>query len=61
MRWGPCSGSRTPIELGTRNPYLRRCIELATEALDAGDEPFGSVLAGADGRALRERRHRRRA
>lgn len=25
------------IELG----HLRRCVELATEALDAGDEPFG--------------------
>lgn len=31
------------IELG----HLRRCVELATEALDAGDEPFGSVLAAA--------------
>jgi tRNA(Arg) A34 adenosine deaminase TadA len=24
--------------------HLRRCLELATEALQAGDEPFGSVL-----------------
>ena len=24
--------------------HLRRCVELAREALDAGDEPFGSVL-----------------
>ncbi|NLC01850.1 MAG: nucleoside deaminase, partial [Pseudomonas formosensis] len=24
--------------------YLQRCIELAAEALAAGDEPFGSVL-----------------
>ena len=24
--------------------HLRRCVELATEALEAGDEPFGSVL-----------------
>ena len=30
--------------------YLRRCVELATEALEAGDEPFGSVLVSADGR-----------
>lgn len=29
--------------------YLRRCVELATEALEPGDEPFGSVLVGADG------------
>lgn len=25
-------------------PYLRRCVDLAREALDAGDEPFGSLL-----------------
>jgi tRNA(Arg) A34 adenosine deaminase TadA len=37
---------------------LRRCVELAREALDAGDEPFGSLLAGADGRMLREDRNR---
>ncbi len=30
-------------------PYLRRCVELAAEALEAGDEPFGSVLVGAPG------------
>jgi tRNA(Arg) A34 adenosine deaminase TadA len=38
--------------------HLRRCVELATEALEAGDEPFGSVLAGADGTALAEDRNR---
>ena len=26
--------------------HLRRCVELATEAVDAGDAPFGSVLVG---------------
>jgi len=30
-------------------PCLRRCVELAAEALAAGDEPFGSVLVGEDG------------
>ena len=30
-------------------PYLRRCVELAAESLEAGDEPFGSVLVAADG------------
>ncbi|MFD6310202.1 nucleoside deaminase [Streptomyces nigra] len=39
-------------------PYLRRCVELAAEALDAGDEPFGSVLAGADGTVLAEDHNR---
>jgi tRNA(Arg) A34 adenosine deaminase TadA len=34
--------------------HLRRCVELARAALDAGDEPFGSVLVDADGRVLFE-------
>jgi tRNA(Arg) A34 adenosine deaminase TadA len=38
--------------------HLRRCIELATEALEAGDEPFGSVLVAADGVVLAEDRNR---
>ena len=28
---------------------LRRCVELARSALDAGDEPFGSILVDGDG------------
>jgi len=39
-------------------PYLKRCVELAKEALDAGDEPFGSVLVSADGKILFEDRNR---
>jgi tRNA(Arg) A34 adenosine deaminase TadA len=38
--------------------HLRRCVELATEALEAGDEPFGSVLVAADGAVLAEDRNR---
>ena len=38
--------------------HLRRCVELATEALEAGDEPFGSVLVAADGTGLAEDRNR---
>ncbi|MEO3859994.1 nucleoside deaminase [Acrocarpospora sp. B8E8] len=38
--------------------HLRRCVELAAEAIDAGDEPFGSVLAAGDGTALAEERNR---
>ena len=34
--------------------HLRRCIELARAALEAGDEPFGSVLVSADGQVLFE-------
>lgn len=34
--------------------HLRRCIELATEALELGDEPFGSVLVAEDGQVLFE-------
>lgn len=39
-------------------PYLRRCVELAAEALDAGDEPFGSVLVTADGTVVAEDHNR---
>lgn len=42
----------------TEMKYLRRCLELATEALEAGDEPFGSVLVSADGTVLFEDRNR---
>ena len=38
-------------------PYLRRCVELAAEAVEAGDFPFGSVLAAADGTVLAEGRN----
>ena len=38
--------------------HLRRCVELAREALDAGDGPFGSVLVTADGRVVGEDRNR---
>ena len=39
-------------------PHLRRCVELAAEAVAAGDFPFGSVLVAADGRVLAEDRNR---
>jgi tRNA(Arg) A34 adenosine deaminase TadA len=42
----------------TELPYLRRCVELAAEALEAGDEPFGSVLVSADGEILAEDHNR---
>jgi len=35
-------------------PHLRRCVELATEAVEAGDFPFGSVLVAANGTVLAE-------
>ena len=38
--------------------HLRRCVDLAREALEAGDEPFGSLLVGPDGDVLREDRNR---
>ena len=38
--------------------HLRRCVELAREALEAGDEPFGSVLVDGDGTARAEGRNR---
>ncbi|UMB71957.1 nucleoside deaminase [Mycobacterium paraterrae] len=38
--------------------HLRRCIELARTALEAGHGPFGAVLVGADGRTLYEDHNR---
>ena len=38
--------------------HLRRCVELAADAVDAGDFPFGSVLVGGDGMVLAEDRNR---
>ena len=42
----------------TDKKHLIRCIELAREALDDGDEPFGSMLVAKDGRVLFEDRNR---
>jgi tRNA(Arg) A34 adenosine deaminase TadA len=42
----------------SEHKYLRRCVELAREALDAGDEPFGSVLVDAEGTIRAEDRNR---
>lgn len=41
--------------------HLRRCVELATQALESGDDPFGSVLTSADGAVLHEARNRERS
>ena len=38
--------------------HLRRCLELAREGLEAGDEPFGSVLVDASGEVRFEDRNR---
>jgi tRNA(Arg) A34 adenosine deaminase TadA len=38
--------------------HARRCVELAAEAVEAGDEPFGSVLVDADGKVRAEDRNR---
>jgi predicted cupin superfamily sugar epimerase/tRNA(Arg) A34 adenosine deaminase TadA len=38
--------------------HLRRCVELAREALEAGDQPFGSLLVDASGMVRREERNR---
>ncbi len=38
--------------------HLRHCLALATEALHAGDEPFGSILVDAAGRVVAQARNR---
>jgi len=38
--------------------HLRRCVDLARDALDSGEEPFGSVLVSAEGEVLAEDHNR---
>jgi len=38
--------------------HLRRCVDLARDALDAGDEPFGSILVDSAGATLFEDHNR---
>ena len=38
--------------------FLRRCVELAREGLDDGDEPFGSLLVDGSGEIRVEDRNR---
>jgi tRNA(Arg) A34 adenosine deaminase TadA len=38
--------------------HLRRCVDLAREALEDGDEPFGSVLVSGRGAVLFAERNR---
>lgn len=38
--------------------HLRSCVDLAREALDDGDEPFGSVLVSGSGEVLYADRNR---
>ena len=51
---GPGAAGPAPEDL----PHLRRCVQLAAEAVEAGDHPFGSVLVAGDGRVLAEDRNR---
>lgn len=44
----------SPVDLA----HLRRCVELAREALDDGDEPFGSLLVDPTGTVRFEDRNR---
>lgn len=38
--------------------YLKRCVELAEEAYQAGDRPFGSILVNEEGEIIAEARNR---
>ncbi len=38
--------------------HLRRCVDLAREALDAGDQPFGTILVDQAGEVRFEERNR---
>lgn len=55
LRWG--MPDHTTVS-ETDREFLSRCVELAREALEAGDEPFGSVLVDPRGGILFEDRNR---
>lgn len=38
--------------------FFERCLSLAEEALDAGDQPFGSILVNANSEIIAEARNR---
>ena len=38
----------------TDRMHLARCVELAEEAVETGNRPFGSILVSGDGRVLEE-------
>lgn len=50
--------ARTAIVNKADLRHLQRCVTLAAEALEAGDEPFGSVLVAMDGTVLAEDHNR---
>ncbi|HLK73463.1 MAG TPA: nucleoside deaminase [Streptosporangiaceae bacterium] len=58
MTASPHQASGSPGPSPQDLPHLRRCVELAAEAVAAGDFPFGSVLVAGDGRVLAEDRNR---
>jgi tRNA(Arg) A34 adenosine deaminase TadA len=47
-----------PVLTEAERGHLERAVALAAQALEAGDEPFGSVLVSADGRRLSEGHNR---
>ena len=50
--------SSRPTGVARKTASLRRCVELAAEAVEAGDFPFGSVLVARGGQVLAEDRNR---
>lgn len=42
----------------TELQYLARCVDIAEEALRAGDAPFGSILVDGKGKVIAEARNR---
>ena len=58
MTASPHQASGSPGPSPQDLPHLRRCVELAAEAVAAGAFPFGSVLVAGDGGVLAEDRNR---
>src|SRR5918994_718920 len=60
---GTCPGNPAtsywrPLTMTHHDAHLARSVELAREALDAGDDPFGSVLVDADDNVVAEARNK---
>lgn len=52
------TGSASPALSAIDREHLKRCVELAEEAIADGDEPFGSLLVDAAGAVRFEDRNR---
>ena len=54
--------TQPPLDpVAVHGAHLDRCVQLAREALEAGDDPFGSVLVSGEGSVQAEARNKERS